>query len=122
MAILASGNLKGWEMVTAMSGVITCVGAFILAKQFGFQRVIIPAAVVEVFAAGRVLQLDNFRKLICFGWPGFKKRDRWQHKKGQKVCAKTFHGAIKGRGPLPTTFDEVVDVSRASINFEEMVT
>ena len=30
-----------------------------------------PKERVEVFAAGRVLQLDNFRKLTGFGWPGF---------------------------------------------------
>jgi predicted dehydrogenase len=29
-----------------------------------------PKERLEVFAAGRVLQLDNFRKLTGFGWPG----------------------------------------------------
>ena len=32
-----------------------------------------PKERLEVFAAGRVLQLDNFRKLRGFGWPGFNK-------------------------------------------------
>jgi predicted dehydrogenase len=31
-----------------------------------------PKERLEVFAGGRVLQLDNFRKLTGFGWPGFK--------------------------------------------------
>ena len=52
----------------------------------------------------------------------FKKRNRWQHEKGQKICAKAFDDAIEGRDPLPVPFDEVVEVSRASMNFSEMVT
>ncbi len=31
-----------------------------------------PKERIEVFAAGRVLQLDNFRKLRACGWPGFR--------------------------------------------------
>ena len=34
-----------------------------------------PKERLEVFAAGRVLQLDNFRKLKGFGWPGFKSNE-----------------------------------------------
>jgi len=70
MAILASGNLKGWATVTAMSGVITCVGAFILAKQFGFQWVIIPAAVVEVFVCiwlfSRICKIFSVKGIVFF--------------------------------------------------------
>ena len=35
------------------------------------QQIALPKERLEVFAAGRVLQLDNFRKLTGFGWPGF---------------------------------------------------
>ena len=30
-----------------------------------------PKERLEVFCAGRILQLDNFRKLSGWGWPGF---------------------------------------------------
>ncbi|MEY2796455.1 MAG: hypothetical protein RIR10_2171, partial [Planctomycetota bacterium] len=36
-----------------------------------------PKERVEVFAQGRVLQLDNYRRLTGFGWPGFKKMNLW---------------------------------------------
>jgi len=36
-----------------------------------------PKERLEVFAAGRVLQLDNFRKLKGFGWPGFSTMNLW---------------------------------------------
>jgi predicted dehydrogenase len=69
----------------------------------------------EVFAAGRVLQLDNYRKLTGFGWPGFTKMNLWRQDKGQKACAKAFVDAIEGRAPAPIPFDEVLEVCRVSI-------
>lgn len=74
-----------------------------------------PKERLEVFASGQVLQLDNFRKLTGFGWPGFKKMNLWRQDKGQKACAQAFVDALEGRGPLPIPFDEVVEVSRISI-------
>ncbi len=74
-----------------------------------------PKERLEVFASGRVLQLDNFRKLTGFGWPGFKKMNLWRQDKGQKACAKAFLDAIEGHTPVPITFDEVIEVSRVSI-------
>lgn len=74
-----------------------------------------PKERLEVFAAGRVLQLDNFRKLRGYGWPGFRKMNLWWQDKGQKACAAAFIGAIRDGGPSPIPFGEVVEVSRVSI-------
>jgi predicted dehydrogenase/threonine dehydrogenase-like Zn-dependent dehydrogenase len=74
-----------------------------------------PKERLEVFAAGRVLQLDNFRKLKGFGWPGFSKMNLWRQDKGQKACAVAFIKAIAQGGPAPIPFDEIVEVARASI-------
>jgi predicted dehydrogenase len=74
-----------------------------------------PKERLEVFAAGRVLQLDNFRKLQGFGWPGFKKMNLWRQDKGQKACAAAFIKAIAQGGPAPIPFDEIVEVARVSI-------
>ena len=35
-----------------------------------------PKERLEVFSAGAVIQLDNFRRMTGFGWPGFKKMSR----------------------------------------------
>lgn len=78
-----------------------------------------PKERLEVFAAGRVLQLDNYRKLTGFGWPGFKKMNLWRQDKGQKGCAKAFVKAIEGGAPAPIPFDEVIEVSRVSIELAE---
>lgn len=74
-----------------------------------------PKERLEVFAAGGVLQLDNFRKLTGFSWPGFSKMNLWRQDKGQKACAKAFVEAIEGRGPLPIPFEEILEVGRVSI-------
>lgn len=74
-----------------------------------------PKERLEVFAAGRVLQLDNYRKLTGFGWPGFKKMNLWRQDKGQKDCAKAFVDAVSTGGVAPIPFDEILEVSRVSI-------
>lgn len=74
-----------------------------------------PKERLEVFAAGRVLQLDNYRKLTGYGWPGFGKMNLWRQDKGQKACAKAFVQAIQGLAPVPIPFDEILEVSRVSI-------
>lgn len=74
-----------------------------------------PKERLEVFAAGRVLQLDNFRKLTGFSWPGFRKMNLWRQDKGQRACTKAFVKAVEQDGPAPIPFDEVMEVSRVSI-------
>ena len=76
---------------------------------------------LEVFAAGRVLQLDNFRKLQGFGWPGFNKMNLWRQDKGQKSCAATFVTAINTGGAAPIPLDEILEVARVSIKVSESV-
>lgn len=74
-----------------------------------------PKERLEVFAAGRVLQLDNFRKLTGFGWPGFNKLSLWRQDKGQKACAQAFVDAVAQGGASPIPLDQVLEVSRVSI-------
>ena len=64
---------------------------------------------------GGVLQLDNYRKLTGYGWPGFKKMNLWQQDKGQKACAKAFIDAISKKNISPIPIEEIFEVSRISI-------
>jgi predicted dehydrogenase/threonine dehydrogenase-like Zn-dependent dehydrogenase len=79
-----------------------------------------PKERLEVFAAGRVLQLDNFRKLTGYGWPKFRKMTLWRQDKGQKACVAAFLQAIREGGPPPIPFDEIVEVSRLSIELADV--
>jgi predicted dehydrogenase len=74
-----------------------------------------PKERLEVFAGGGILQLDNFRKLKGFGWPGFRKQNLFKQDKGQVVCVKAFVDAVESGGESPIPFDEIVEVSRVCI-------
>lgn len=78
-----------------------------------------PKEQLEIFAAGRVLKLENFRKLTGFGWPGFNKMNMWRQDKGQKTCAAAFLHAIERGGEAPIGFDELIEVSRVTIEVSE---
>ena len=74
-----------------------------------------PKERLEIFAGGRVLQLDNFRRLSGYGWSGFRKMNLWRQDKGQNACAKAFVEAIQTNKEAPIPFEEIVEVSRLSI-------
>lgn len=74
-----------------------------------------PKERLEVFAGGGVLQLDNYRKLAGFGWPGFTKMNLWRMDKGQGACAAAFVHALRNGGSAPIPFDEILEVSRVTI-------
>jgi predicted dehydrogenase/threonine dehydrogenase-like Zn-dependent dehydrogenase len=78
-----------------------------------------PKERVEAFAGGRVLQLDNFRRLRAFGWPGFKSQRLWRQDKGQYACAAAFVAAIKTAQGSPIPLEEILEVSRVSIQVSE---
>jgi predicted dehydrogenase/threonine dehydrogenase-like Zn-dependent dehydrogenase len=73
---------------------------------------------LEIFAAGRVLQLDNFRRLTGYGWPGFTKMNLWRQDKGQKACAAAFVEAVTNGQASPIPLDELLEVGRVSIQIE----
>ncbi|MDZ4690012.1 MAG: bi-domain-containing oxidoreductase [Terricaulis sp.] len=74
-----------------------------------------PKERLEVFVAGRVLQLDNFRKLRGWGWRGFSEMSLWRQDKGQAACAAAFVAAVKNGEPSPIPLDEILEVSRVTI-------
>ena len=74
-----------------------------------------PKERLEVFAQGGILQLDNYQKLVGFGWNGFKKMNLWQQDKGQKACVKAFIYSISKGDKSPIPVEEILEVSRISI-------
>lgn len=79
-----------------------------------------PKERVEVFTAGRVLQLDNFRKLKGYGWPGFSKMNLWRQDKGQNACAAAFLQAVE-KGMPAISIDEIFEVARVTIEAAELL-
>jgi hypothetical protein len=74
-----------------------------------------PKERLEVFCAGRVLQLDNFRRLRGWGWQGFRTMRSWRQDKGQNACVQAFVEAVSRNVQAPIAVAELLEVSRASI-------
>jgi len=77
-----------------------------------------PKERLEVFAGGRALQLDNFRQLMGFGWPGFRKMNLWRQDKGAQQCVEAFVRCAKEGGAWPIPLEELLEVSRVSIELQ----
>lgn len=67
---------------------------------------------LEVFAAGKVLQLDNYRKLKAWGLSGFRTRRLLSQDKGQLACCAAFLKAIETGGAPPIPLIEIFEVQR----------
>ncbi|OYQ39032.1 dehydrogenase [Rhodoferax sp. TH121] len=79
-----------------------------------------PKERVEVFTAGRTLQLDNFRKLRAYGWPGFSKLNLWRQDKGQNACAAAFLQSVQ-QGTSAIASEEIFEVTRVTIEAAELL-
>jgi len=77
-----------------------------------------PKERMEVFCSGKVLQLDNFRKLRGFGWPGFRTMNLWKQDKGHHECVHSFIESLREGKPSPISIKEIFEVTRVSIDLQ----
>ena len=80
-----------------------------------------PKERLEVFADGRILQFDNFKKLTGHGWPGFKKASSWSQDRGQEACARAFALAVEQGGATPIPFAELMEIGKAVIEADRQL-
>ena len=78
-----------------------------------------PKERIEVFVDGRVLQLDNFRKLRGWGWGKFKNMNLWRQNKGIDACVSAFLSATRGEAGAAIPTAEIIEISRCSIELAE---
>lgn len=77
---------------------------------------------LEVFCEGRVLRLENFRRLVGFGWSGFSKMRLRRQDKGHGEEFRRLTAAIaSGDGPV-MPFEEIDNVMRATFAAVESAT
>jgi predicted dehydrogenase len=81
-----------------------------------------PKERLDIFCAGRVLQIDNFRKMRGWGWRGFSRLNLWRQDKGQVACVKAFVRAVETDEPSPIPLAEVLEVAKASIEIAGAIT
>jgi predicted dehydrogenase len=81
-----------------------------------------PKERLEVFCNGRIIQLDNYRKLHAYGWSGFKTMNLWRQDKGNVACVAAFVDAIRLGTPAPIPFEELVEVTRTTFDIVDALT
>jgi predicted dehydrogenase/threonine dehydrogenase-like Zn-dependent dehydrogenase len=74
-----------------------------------------PKERLDVFTGGRILHLENFRRLTGYGWPSFQRMNLWRQDKGQRACAAAFVAAVEAHRPSPIPLNELVEVTRVTI-------
>jgi threonine dehydrogenase-like Zn-dependent dehydrogenase/predicted dehydrogenase len=127
LRFLAAAPITGWQRMGMDSSTRDTVsiqlsfadGSVGTVHYFANGSKVFPKERLEVFTAGRVLQLDNYRKLTGFGWPSFTKMNLWRQDKGQNVCAKAFIEAIRQGLYSPISIEEIFEVTRVSIELAE---
>ena len=81
-----------------------------------------PKEMLEVFCGGGILQLNNFRSIRAYGWPGVKSEKLWRQDKGQKACSAAFVNAIeKGDASNLIPFEELVEVASACFDVVDQI-
>jgi predicted dehydrogenase len=80
-----------------------------------------PKERIEIFTAGRVLQLDNFLKLRGWGWKSFSKFNLGRQEKGQRACTAKFVDNITMGRPQCPSVEELIEVSRVTIEAAQQV-
>ena len=69
---------------------------------------------VEVFSEGRILALDNFRRLTGYGFANFKKQNLWSQDKGRDAELDDFIGAVTKGGAQLMPAAEIWNVTEAT--------
>jgi polar amino acid transport system substrate-binding protein len=80
----------------------------------------LPKEHIEIFARGRIVQIDDFRALTIFAG-GKATRKRATQDKGQRDLVAAFLEATRGARPAPIPLDEIFAVSEATLMIEEAI-
>jgi len=70
---------------------------------------------LEVFCGGRVLQLDNYRKLRGWGWSTFQYHSSWSQDKGHSACLHKFVKSLSEGASSPIPFEQLLEVGKVTI-------
>ena len=79
-----------------------------------------PKERMTVFSDGRVLELDNFRKLWGWGWPGFRRMNLFRQDKGHLTELREFIERITAGGPPLMDFAQLVNVTESTLASAEL--
>jgi predicted dehydrogenase len=127
LRFLAGASIVSWSRITLSGqtddtvsiGLTFADGSIGTIHYFSNGSKAFPKERLEVFSQGRVLQLDNFRRLRGYGWRGFSRMNLWRQDKGQRACALAFVQAIATGSAAPIPLSEILEVSRVTLALGE---
>ena len=76
---------------------------------------------IEVFSAGVSASLIDFKELIIYGNGSPKKIKLFNQNKGQKEMVNSFINGLLNDGLAPITFEDIIDVTKASFKVQESI-
>lgn len=74
-----------------------------------------PKERLEIFVGGRILRIDNYRRMDGYGWSTRVASRAWKQDKGQTTCVNAFVAAVATGTPSPIPVAEVLEVARVSL-------
>ena len=80
-----------------------------------------PKERLEVFCGGGIIQIDNFRRMKGFGWPGFNRMNLRRQDKGNRACVNAFVESLMAGTSVPIPFDEIIEVHEATFEIAAAV-
>lgn len=124
MRYLAGCNIKSWKAIASDVDAVMILLEFsdhssATIHYLSNGNAAVAKERLEIFCDGKILQLDNFRKLCGFGFKNFKKQKSMVQNKGQIDCVKAFVNAVQQGTSSPIPFDEILEVSRVTIEITE---
>jgi predicted dehydrogenase/NADPH:quinone reductase-like Zn-dependent oxidoreductase len=75
-----------------------------------------PKERLEIFCGGRIIQLDNFRRLRTYGYRRRTKMNRWRQDKGHASAVRAFLETVEHGRQSPIPLEEIVEVTRISLD------
>lgn len=78
----------------------------------------VPKELIEVFAAGRVIQIDDFTAMTSTA-SGKATTRKGAQDKGQQALVAAFMAAVRRKAPAPIALDELAAVTRATFAIED---
>jgi predicted dehydrogenase/threonine dehydrogenase-like Zn-dependent dehydrogenase len=79
----------------------------------------LPKERLEVHSGGRTAVIDNFRSIKSFGFKNLRSRKLWSQAKGHRECISAFLAAVSGREIELPAWDELRNVTVATIAAKE---
>ncbi len=77
-----------------------------------------PKENLKIFTAGKILEMNNYKSLRGYGWEKFKVMRSFKQDKGNNSCVAAFVNSISQSEPSPIPFDQLLEVSRVSIELQ----